>query len=127
MPPKYYDNLSGSYSIDKFDPNISDKKRTIFIEQPDILAIWEDLLKVYPENDIKGATERLESVMDESNEISNLSLEVKPPKVSMSKLVEEGYLHGSHDYGVLTSAEGQKKLGVANATGIAKYFELKKK
>lgn len=42
-------------------------------------------------------------------------------------LVEEGYLHGSHDYGVLTSAEGQKKLGVANATGIAKYFELKKK
>ncbi len=41
---------------------------------------------------IKGATERLESVMDESNEISNLSLEVKPPKVSMSKLVEEGYL-----------------------------------
>jgi hypothetical protein len=54
---KYYDNLSGSYSIDKFDPNISDKKRTIFIEQPDILAIWEDLLKVYPENDIKGATE----------------------------------------------------------------------
>lgn len=42
-------------------------------------------------------------------------------------LVEEGYLPGSHDYGVLTSAEGQKKLGVANATGIAKYFELKKK
>lgn len=42
-------------------------------------------------------------------------------------LVEQGYLPGSHDYGVLTSAEGQKKLGVANATGIAKYFELKKK
>ena len=53
---KYYDNLSGLYSINRFIPSISDNNHTIFIEQPDIIAIWEDLLKVYPENDIKGAT-----------------------------------------------------------------------
>lgn len=41
-------------------------------------------------------------------------------------LIEEGYLSGSHDYGVLTSDAGQKRLGVANATAIATYFELKK-
>lgn len=42
-------------------------------------------------------------------------------------LIEEGYLSGSSDYAVLTSDAGQKKLGVANATAIATYFELKKK
>lgn len=41
-------------------------------------------------------------------------------------LIEEGYLSGSSDYAVLTSEAGQKKLGVANATAIANYFELKK-
>lgn len=41
-------------------------------------------------------------------------------------LIEEGYLSGSSDYGVLTSDLGQKRLGVANATAIATYFELKK-
>lgn len=42
-------------------------------------------------------------------------------------LIEEGYLSGSSDYAVLNSDLGQKKLGVANATAIAAYFELKKK
>lgn len=42
-------------------------------------------------------------------------------------LIEEGYLSGSIDHGVLTSDLGQKKLGVANATAIATYFELEKK
>lgn len=42
-------------------------------------------------------------------------------------LIEEGYLSGSSDHAVLTSDAGQKKLGVANATAIANYFELKKK
>lgn len=42
-------------------------------------------------------------------------------------LIEEGYLSGSSDHAVLTSDAGQKKLGVANATAIATYFELKKK
>lgn len=42
-------------------------------------------------------------------------------------LIEEGYLSGSSDYGVLTSDAGQKKLGVANATAIASYFQLQKK
>lgn len=41
-------------------------------------------------------------------------------------LIEEGYLSGSIDHGVLTSDAGQKKLGVANATAIAAYFELEK-
>ena len=41
-------------------------------------------------------------------------------------LIEEGYLSGSVDYGVLTSDIGQRKLGVANATAIATYFELEK-
>ena len=42
-------------------------------------------------------------------------------------LIEEGYLSGSSDYAVLTSDAGQRKIGVANATAIATYFELKKK
>ena len=42
-------------------------------------------------------------------------------------LIEEGYLSGSSDHAVLTSDVGQKKLGVANATAIASYFQLKKK
>ena len=42
-------------------------------------------------------------------------------------LIEEGYLSGSVDHAVLTSDAGQKKLGVANATAIANYFQLKKK
>lgn len=42
-------------------------------------------------------------------------------------LIEEGYLSGSIDHGVLTSDLGQKKLGVANATAIATYFELEKR
>ena len=42
-------------------------------------------------------------------------------------LIEEGYLSGSIDHGVLTSDIGQKRLGVANATAIATYFELEKR
>lgn len=42
-------------------------------------------------------------------------------------LIEEGYLSGSSDYAVLTSDAGQRKIGTANATAIATYFELKKK
>ncbi|MBQ4530018.1 MAG: N-acetylmuramoyl-L-alanine amidase [Lachnospiraceae bacterium] len=41
-------------------------------------------------------------------------------------LIEEGYLSGSSDHAVLTSDAGQRKLGIANATAIATYFELKK-
>lgn len=42
-------------------------------------------------------------------------------------LIEEGYLSGSSDHAMLTSDAGQRKIGVANATAIANYFQLKKK
>ena len=41
---------------------------------------------------IKGATIRISNTKDESDEISNLTLEVKPPKVPMNKLIELGLL-----------------------------------
>lgn len=41
---------------------------------------------------INAAQERLNQIIDESNEITNLSLEVKPPKVPMIDLVMQGYL-----------------------------------
>lgn len=41
---------------------------------------------------IKGAEERINNVEVETNDITNLSLEVKPPKVPMPKLLELGML-----------------------------------
>ncbi len=38
------------------------------------------------------AQKRLENIADESNEITNLKLEIKPPKVPMKKLIENNYL-----------------------------------
>lgn len=38
------------------------------------------------------AENRLENEIDQSNDITNLSLEVKPPKVPMSELVRCGYI-----------------------------------
>ena len=37
---------------------------------------------------LPAARKRIDAVVDESNDITNLSLEVKPPKVSMKKLIE---------------------------------------
>lgn len=41
---------------------------------------------------IAGALERISKQQDESNEISNLSLEIKPPKVPLKTLIETRYL-----------------------------------
>ena len=41
---------------------------------------------------IAAATKRLETVIDESNDITNLILEVKPPKVSVKQLIDNGML-----------------------------------
>lgn len=41
---------------------------------------------------ITGASERIANQKDESNDISNLALEVKPPKVPIKNLILSGYL-----------------------------------
>lgn len=41
---------------------------------------------------INAAKERIKNITPISNEFSNLSLEVKPPKVSLKTLIENGYL-----------------------------------
>lgn len=41
---------------------------------------------------IQGATKRIENQQDISDDISNLSLEVKPPKVPLKELIAAGYL-----------------------------------
>ena len=42
---------------------------------------------------IKGATERIDTVKIECTDISNLTLEVKPPRVSLTQLVDVGLLY----------------------------------
>lgn len=37
---------------------------------------------------IEGANKRIEAIEDESNDISNRKLEIKPPKISIEKLIE---------------------------------------
>lgn len=44
-------------------------------------------------NYIKIAQKRIDAVTPDTNDITNLSLEVKPPKVPMKLLIEEGYLN----------------------------------
>lgn len=41
---------------------------------------------------IRGAEKRLSEIIDESNDITNLKLEVKPPRVPMKLLVDKKYL-----------------------------------
>lgn len=41
---------------------------------------------------IFGASQRINDIEEETNEITNLSLEVKPPKVSLSQLIEAGLI-----------------------------------
>lgn len=41
---------------------------------------------------IKAAKKRIDSIIPEINEITNLELEVKPPKVSINKLLQDGYI-----------------------------------
>lgn len=46
---------------------------------------------------IKHAIQRIDAVVPEMSYLSNLELEVKPPKISMKELVEKGYLHVGQD------------------------------
>ncbi len=41
---------------------------------------------------IVAAKERIRQILDESNDITDLSLEVRPPKVPIKKLIDTGYL-----------------------------------
>lgn len=47
---------------------------------------------------IKAAEERINKIEDESDEISNLTLEVKPPKFSTKKLIELGLLKDKENF-----------------------------
>ena len=47
---------------------------------------------------IKYATKRIDDVTDESDDISNLTLEVKPPKISTKELIEKGLLVEGEDF-----------------------------
>ena len=47
---------------------------------------------------IKYATKRINDVTDESDGISNLTLEVKPPKISTKELIEKGLLVEGEDF-----------------------------
>ncbi len=58
---------------------------------------------------IKVALERLRNTQDESNDITNLKLEVKPPKVPMKTLVQNNYLKAGD---VLYSSKKDKKCKV---------------
>lgn len=49
-------------------------------------------------NYIVAAEERLNAQKSEINIISNLSLEVKPPKVSLKELISKGYLFSNQDF-----------------------------
>ncbi len=83
--------------------------------------VMSELVKVGMKN--KGVkTVRGESGLDYYAVIRNTVAKGVP-----AILIEEGYLSGSNDYAVLNSDAGQKRLGTANATAIATYFELKKK
>ena len=42
---------------------------------------------------IDAANKRISQIKDESDDITNLALEIKPPKVGVDKLVESGYLN----------------------------------
>lgn len=47
---------------------------------------------------VEGAERRLSEQHDESSIISNLSLETKPPKVSLSQLIKHKYLYVNQDF-----------------------------
>lgn len=61
---RYYDKLSGIFSIKKFLPTADISTRTINVTERDIIAIWEDLLRVYPAGDVNGAMENFNLRLD---------------------------------------------------------------
>lgn len=71
---------------------------------------------------IVEAQKRLDNTKDESNKITNLSLEVKPPKVPMDILVKHNYLNINDD---LFSPKKEKKCKVL-ANGKVQDFEGEK-